>query len=108
MMGAGRSNFLCRSSAISEVGERTLLKWIGIGVGLLIVAAVIGLSVMAGSLRGAYGLVRYALPHMHRGTLRVGDDAPDASLLALDGSSRFHIRERTGARPLVIVFGSYT
>ena len=89
-------------------GARTLLKWIGIGVGLLILAAVIGLSVMAGGLRGAYGMVRYALPHMHRGTLRVGDNAPDASLLALDGSSRFHIRERTGARPLVIVFGSYT
>jgi hypothetical protein len=53
-------------------------------------------------------MVRYALPHMHRGTLRVGDSAPDASLLTLDGSSRFHIRERTGARPLVIVFGSYT
>ena len=53
-------------------------------------------------------MVRYALPHMHRGTLRVGDDAPDAALLALDGSSRFHIRGRTGARPLVIVFGSYT
>jgi hypothetical protein len=89
-------------------GARTLLKWIGIGVGLLILGAVIGLSVMAGGLRGAYGMVRYALPHMHRGTLRVGDNAPDASLLALDGSSRFHIRERTGARPLVIVFGSYT
>jgi hypothetical protein len=88
--------------------ERKLLKWLSVGVGLLIVAVVIGLSVMAGGLGGAYGMVRYALPHMHRGTLRVGDDAPDASLLALDGSSRFHIRERTGARPLVIVFGSYT
>jgi hypothetical protein len=84
-----------------------LLKWLGAVVALLIVA-VIGLSVMAGSLRGVYGLVRYALPHMHRGTLHVGDEAPDASLLALDGSSRFHIRERIGARPLVIVFGSYT
>jgi hypothetical protein len=88
--------------------EKKLLKWVGIGLGLVIVAAVIGLSVMAGGLRGAYGMVRYALPHMHRGTLRVGDVAPDVSLLALDGSSRFHIRERTGARPLVIVFGSYT
>jgi hypothetical protein len=107
-MGAGRLNFLFRNSAISEVGEKQLLKWVGAVVVLLILAMVIGLSVMAGSLRGAYGMVRYALPHMHRGTLRVGDVAPDASLLALDGSSRFHIRERTGARPLVIVFGSYT
>jgi hypothetical protein len=88
--------------------SKTLLKWVGVTAAVLIVAVVIGLSVMAGGIRGAYGMVRYALPHMHRGTLRVGDNAPDASLLALDGSSRFHIRERTGARPLVIVFGSYT
>ena len=85
-----------------------MLKWIGITVAVLIAAVVIGLLVMAGGIRGAYGMVRYALPHMHRGTLRVGDSAPDASLLALDGSSRFHIRERAGAKPLVIVFGSYT
>jgi hypothetical protein len=88
--------------------SKQLLKWIGVTGAVLIVAVVIGLSVMAGGIRGAYGMVRYALPHMHRGTLRVGDIAPDASLLALDGSSRFNIRERTGARPLVIVFGSYT
>jgi hypothetical protein len=88
--------------------SKTLLKWVGVTVAVLIVAVVIGLSVMAGGIRGAYGMVRYALPHMHRGTLRVGDDAPDASLLALDGNNRFHIRERTGARPLLIVFGSYT
>lgn len=84
------------------------MKWVGVVVALLILAVVIGLSVMAGGVRGAYGMLRYALPHMHRGSLRVGDYAPDASLLALDGGSRFRIRERTGARPLVIVFGSYT
>jgi hypothetical protein len=83
-------------------------KWIAAAVLLLVIAAVVGLSVMAGGLRGAYGMVRYAFPHMHRGDLKVGDNAPDASLLALDGTSRFHIRQRIGARPLVIVFGSYT
>lgn len=80
---------------------------LAIFVGLVLVAFVT-LSVMAGSPRDVYGLVRYALPHMHRGTLNRGDDAPDARLVALDGSSRFHIRERTGARPLVVIFGSYT
>ena len=53
-------------------------------------------------------MVRYALPHMHRGNLKVGSDAPDARLLALDGTSHFHIRERIAARPLVLVFGSFT
>jgi hypothetical protein len=83
-------------------------KWtIGVALALLIVAF-IGLSLMAGSPKDAYGMVRYALPHMHRGKLKVGDDAPDARLVALNGSDRFHIRERTGAKPLVLVFGSFT
>ena len=87
---------------------KRIFRWVGGVVAGLVLLAFIGLSVMAGGPRGAYGMVRYALPHMHWGTLKVGDDAPDASLLALDGSSRFHIREKTGGRPLVIVFGSYT
>jgi hypothetical protein len=83
-------------------------KW-AIGIFLvLLIAAFIGLSVMAGSPKDAYGMVRYAFPHMHRGNLKVGDDAPDARLVSLDGSSHFHIREKTGARPLVVIFGSYT
>ncbi|HYL62796.1 MAG TPA: hypothetical protein VE077_09250 [Candidatus Methylomirabilis sp.] len=83
-------------------------KWtLGIFAGL-VVAAFVALSVLAGSPRDAYGMLRYALPHMRRGTLKAGDDAPDARLVALDGTTRFHIRERTGARPLVLIFGSYT
>jgi hypothetical protein len=83
-------------------------KWI-IGVTLvLLLGAFVGLSLMAGSPKDAYGMVRYAFPHMHRGKLKVGDDAPDARLVALNGSDRFHIRERTGAKPLVLVFGSFT
>jgi hypothetical protein len=83
-------------------------KWtLGVVFGLL-VAAFAGLSLMAGSPKDALYMLRYALPHMHRGTLKVGDDAPDARLLALDGETRFHIRERTGGRPLVLVFGSFT
>lgn len=87
---------------------KRFLKWtVGIAFGL-VALAFIGLSVMAGSPKDAIGMVRYALPHMHRGKLKVGDDAPDARLLAVDGTSHFHIRERTGKRPLMIVFGSYT
>jgi hypothetical protein len=87
---------------------RRLLKWAAGSIGLLLVAAFVGLSFLAGSPRDVYGMLRYALPHMHRGTLQVGSDAPDARLVGLDGASHFHIRERTGARPLVLVFGSFT
>jgi len=83
-------------------------KWVAGILVVLLLAAFAVLSFMAGSPKDAYGMARYALPHMHRGTLKVGSDAPDARLVALDGSSRFHIRERTGSRPLVLVFGSFT
>ncbi len=85
-----------------------ILKWSLIAVAILLLAAVIGLSILAGSPKDAIGMVRYALPHMHRGTLQVGSDAPDATLVSLDGTTRFHIRERTKNKPLVLVFGSFT
>jgi len=85
-----------------------ILKWGLIMVVILLLATGAGLSYMAGSPKDAIGMVRYALPHMHRGNLKVGSDAPDATLVALDGETRFHIRERTKGRPLVLVFGSFT
>jgi hypothetical protein len=84
------------------------LKWTLISLAILLVAVYVLLSIMAGGPKDALYMVRYALPHMHRGNLKVGDQAPDARLVALDGTSRFHIRERTGGRPLVLVFGSFT
>src|SRR3989449_11771702 len=83
-------------------------KWIGIGFGGLILATFIGLCVMAGGVGDSYGMLRYALPHMDRGKLRVGEDAPDARVGALVGVSRVHLRERGGERPLVLFFGRYT
>jgi hypothetical protein len=84
------------------------LKWILVSLTLLVSAIFFLLSMMAGGPQDALYMVRYALPHMHRGKLHPGDDAPDVRLLALDGSNHFHLRERTGPRPLVVVFGSYT
>jgi hypothetical protein len=88
---------------------KTMVLWlIGI-VGVLLVAAFAALSLMAGGPKDALYMLRYALPHMHRGKLRPGDDAPDARLLALNGKEYFHLRQRTGTgRPLMVVFGSYT
>ncbi|HLZ13427.1 MAG TPA: hypothetical protein VKP58_12645 [Candidatus Acidoferrum sp.] len=87
---------------------RKVSMWVGIAVGALVVLAFIALSVMAGGPKDALYMVRYALPHMHRGNLKIGDSAPDARLIALNGTDRFHIRERTGGKPLVLVFGSFT
>jgi len=82
--------------------------WIAAIVGVLLIAAFVGLSMMAGSPKAAYGMVRYALPYMHRGKLKPGDTAPDAPLLALSGREQFRIHDRISNRPLMVVFGSYT
>jgi len=66
------------------------------------------LSFMMGGPRGAYGFLRYALPQMRKGDLRVGDQAPDFEAVALDGATNVRLRERIGSKPLVLVFGSYT
>jgi hypothetical protein len=84
------------------------LKWTAIGLGLPLAIAYAFLSTVAGGPKNVYGLVRYALPNMHRGDLRVGDRARDAKLYALDGVTTFHLRERIGPKPLVLIFGSYT
>jgi len=85
-----------------------ILKWSLIAAAVLLLGVGVGLSILAGSPKDAIGMVRYALPHMHRGKLQVGSHAPDATLVSLDGATRFHIRERTNGKPLVLVFGSFT
>ena len=97
-----------RNPITEETALNAWLKWSLIAFAVLVVAAFVGLSLMAGSPKDAFYMVRYALPHMRVGKLKVGDEAPDARLVALDGTTRFHIRERTKGRPLVLVFGSFT
>jgi hypothetical protein len=87
---------------------KKISMWAGISLGALLLIAFIVLSVMAGSPKDAVYMVRYALPHMHRGNLKVGDLAPDAKLFALNGTDTFHVRQRTTGKPLVLVFGSFT
>jgi len=83
-------------------------KWFFIAFGVLLVLVYGFLSLMAGGPKDAFYMVRYAFPHMRLGQLRVGSDTPDVRLVALDGTSRFHLRERTAGKPLVLVFGSFT
>lgn len=84
------------------------LLWTTVSGGALLILVFAGLSLMAGSPKDAIGMVRFALPHMHLGNLKVGDAAPDVRLVALDGTTRFHLHERTSGRPMVLIFGSFT
>ncbi|MGA2430216.1 MAG: hypothetical protein ABSH13_17070 [Candidatus Acidiferrum sp.] len=88
---------------------KTISLWLAGILAVLLIAGFAMLSRMAGSPKDAFYMLRYALPHMHRGKLHPGDSAPDARLLALNGKEYFHLRERSvSGRPLMVVFGSYT
>jgi hypothetical protein len=43
----------------------------------------------------------------HQGRLKIGDAAPDVVLTSLEGSA-MPLRRYVGARPLILIFGSYT
>jgi hypothetical protein len=87
---------------------RRVFKWTAIGFIVFLACAFVFLSVVAGGPSNVYGLVRYALPNMHRGDLHVGDRVRDVKLYALDGATTFRLRDRIGPKPLVLIFGSYT
>lgn len=87
---------------------KTIPKWSLLGIGGLILAGYGGLSWMAGGPKDTIQMVRYALPYMHRGHLKVGDRVPDVPLVSLDGTTRFGLRQHLAGRPLVLVFGSFT
>ena len=56
--------------------------------------------------RNLIGMIRY--DQRKEGSLKVGDRAPDVTLVSLDGKTPLSLSERVGGKPLVLVFGSYT
>lgn len=82
-----------------------LWKKILLGVGLLVVA-VVAFGVISFGPRNVIGMLRY--DQRQEGTLKVGDRAPDAKLLALDGTTPVSLSQSIGGKPLILVFGSFT
>jgi len=56
--------------------------------------------------RNVIGMLRYDT--RREGKLKVGDRAPDVSLVALDGAGPVSLLGQARGRPLVLVFGSFT
>jgi hypothetical protein len=46
--------------------------------------------------------------HVRVGTLRVGDSAPDFTLMKLDKSEKIQLSSLASRQPVVLIFGSYT
>jgi len=81
-------------------------KKILLGLACLLLLAGAGFTYMVGGPRNLIGMIRY--DQREEGRLKVGDKAPDVTLLALDGKTPVRVSERVGGKPLVLVFGSYT
>ncbi len=71
------------------------------------------LALVAGSVmvyymgpRNIIGMLRY--DQRREGNLKVGDRAPDVSLVALDGSGQTNLLSHLARKPLIVIFGSYT
>ena len=82
-----------------------MLKWILIAITALVVITATVIIVMIGP-RNIIGMLRY--DQRKEGPLKVGDRAPDITMVALDGASPVRLEEHMGGKPLVIIFGSYT
>jgi len=83
-----------------------LWKKIAIGVGAVALLALGGFTYMVGGPRNLIGMIRY--DQREDGRLKVGDKAPDVTLLALDGKTPVKLSERLRGKPTVLVFGSFT
>ena len=79
-------------------------KWVIVVAVLLLVVAGVGVARIGP--RNVIGMIRY--DKRQEGKLKVGDRAPDVTLVGLDGLSSVRISDRIGPRPLILVFGSYT
>jgi hypothetical protein len=75
-------------------------------VAVLLLAAVAGVIAWKIGPRNVIGMLRY--DQRQEGSLKVGDRAPDVSLVSLDGKSPVRVFEHVVGKPLVLVFGSYT
>ncbi len=91
-----------RTSSVYAAGVR---KKIVIG---LVAVILLGLSAVAWMIgpRNIIGLMFY--DQRREGRLVVGDAAPDVALISIDGSPDIRLASLMGARPLVLVFGSFT
>lgn len=77
---------------------------------LLAVAALVVMAVTVMVLKigpsNVIGMIRY--DQRREGDLKVGDRAPEAMLVALDGKTRVPLLDERRGKPLILVFGSFT
>jgi hypothetical protein len=83
-----------------------LWKKVLLGVGALALLALGAVTYMIGGPRNLLGMLRY--DQRKEGTLKVGDKAPDVTVVSLDGKTPVRLASQIGGKPTVLVFGSFT
>lgn len=77
---------------------------------LLVIAALVvgaaGFMVYKIGPSNVIGMIRY--DQRRDGDLKVGDRAPDAMLVSLDGKTQRPLLAQNAGKPLVVIFGSFT
>jgi len=81
-----------------------LKKILLVACGLVVLAATV-IAVKIGP-SNIIGMIRY--DQRREGDLKVGDVAPAAMLVSLDGRSRVPLLKTNTGRPQILVFGSFT
>jgi len=84
---------------------KKVLKKALLVVGGLVVVAASAFVVWMGP-RNVIGMLRY--DQRQEGDLKVGDRAPDAMLVSLDGKSQQPLFEGVANKPTILIFGSFT
>jgi hypothetical protein len=79
---------------------KTMLLWVAILVAVIGTYAVVKIGP-----RNVIGMIRY--DQRREGELKVGDKAPDAKLVALDGKTPLALLPNR-EKPTVLIFGSFT
>jgi len=82
-----------------------MLKKVLLILGALVVLAA-GVMVAKIGPRNVIGMIRY--DQRRDGELKVGDRAPEALLVSLDGRRNVPLLGDRGGKPLILVFGSFT
>jgi hypothetical protein len=83
-----------------------LWKKVVIALAGLALLALGAFTYMVGGPRNLIGMLRY--DQREEGTLKVGDRAPDVSLVSLDGKTPVKLADQLGGKPTVLIFGSFT
>jgi hypothetical protein len=84
---------------------KSVVKKVLLGV-LAVIVLLVSAFVWRIGPRNVFGMLRY--DQRREGNVAVGHAAPDVSLYSLDGRTRVRLANEIGAKPLVIIFGSYT